>query len=112
MQLTQAMLAQGRRRAGAAFDRRAAAILIARYPLPPGRGEADMLAWITPRRQYLEARGILAGRHILDHLELMRRYGDGILDDPAYRAVMDRSFRSIEERCAWLRHNWLEAPDG
>lgn len=99
------------------FDRDIAARLAARYPAFAARDEQVRLDWVTDRRRWLARIGVTAQQHILDHLEIMVVRGNRVIDDPAYRAIMARPFRSQEEKAVRLRRRFLtfdtaEVPHG
>ena len=84
------------------FDRDIAARLAARYPAFAACDEQVRLDWVTDRRI-----GVTAQQHVLDHLEVMVVHGNRVIDDPAYRAIMTRPFRSQEEKAVRLRRHFL-----
>lgn len=89
------------------FDRDIAFRLAARYPAFAARDEQVRLDWVTDRRRWLARIGVTAQQHVLDHLEIMVVHGNRVIDDPAYRAIMTRPFRSQEEKAVRLRRHFL-----
>lgn len=89
------------------FDRDIAVRLAARYLFFAARDEQFRVDWVTDRRRWLARIGVTTQQHVLDHLEIMVVHGNRVIDDPAYRAIMTRPFRSQEEKAVSLRRHFL-----
>ncbi|MDF3607629.1 hypothetical protein PE067_16630 [Paracoccus sp. DMF-8] len=93
------------------FDNEIADILVRNHARASDWRREECLAWVRRKRGWLERHGIVAQQHILDHLEIMIVNGDGVIDDPDYRAIMMRPFLSREEKALALRRRFLTGRD-